>query len=47
MLLLDKALCERAIRDGVTIKMLHNSADAAFVSEEVRKELHEKIDAMR
>lgn len=29
------------------LKMLHYSADAAFVSEEVRRELHEKIDTMK
>lgn len=43
----DHCLKEMGFTEEDIINMLHNSADAAFVSEELRKELHNKIDAMR
>ena len=43
----EHCLKEMGFTEKDIIKMLHNSANAAFVSEEVRKELHEKIDAKK
>lgn len=40
----DHCIKEMGFTEKDIVKMLHNSADAAFVTEEVRNELHKKIE---